>query len=43
MFAKVLGTEMSLYVQITYGLVQSDALAYRTYHEFERPYCDYLR
>ena len=43
MFAKALGTEMSLYVQITYGLIQSDALAYRTYHEFEGPYCDYLR
>ncbi|XP_030961753.1 UDP-glycosyltransferase 79B2-like [Quercus lobata] len=34
---------MSLYVQITYGLIQNDALAYRTYHEFEGPYCDYLR
>ncbi|KAK7817044.1 UDP-glycosyltransferase 79B6 [Quercus suber] len=42
-FAKALGTKMSLYVQITYGLIQSDALSYRTYHEFEGPYCDYLR
>ncbi|XP_030966894.1 UDP-glycosyltransferase 79B9-like [Quercus lobata] len=42
-FAKALGTEMSLYVRITYGLIWSDALAYRTYHEFEGPYCDYLK
>nr|ANJ03602.1 UDP-Glycosyltransferase [Castanea sativa] len=41
--AKPHGTEMSLYVRITYGLIRSDAVALRTYHEFEGPYCDYLR
>ncbi|KAM4110717.1 hypothetical protein ACJW30_05G013100 [Castanea mollissima] len=42
-YAKPHGADMSLYVRITYGLIRSDALAFRTYNEFEGPYCDYLR
>ena len=41
--AKDLGTGMSIYVRITSSMIWSDAMAFRTYHEVEGPYCDYLR
>ena len=41
--ANDLGTGMSIYVRITSSMIWSDAMAFRTYHEVEGPYCDYLR
>uniref|UniRef100_A0A7N2LFR1 Uncharacterized protein n=1 Tax=Quercus lobata TaxID=97700 RepID=A0A7N2LFR1_QUELO len=41
--AKDLGTGMSIYVRITSSVIWSDAMALRTNHEVEEPYCDYLR
>ncbi|XP_030966899.1 UDP-glycosyltransferase 79B2-like [Quercus lobata] len=41
--AEDLGTGMSIYVRITSSMIWSDAMAFRTYHEVEGPYCDYLR
>ena len=37
------GTGMSFYFLIISSIIGSDAIALRTYHEVERPYCDYLR
>ncbi|GMY19382.1 UDP-glycosyltransferase 79B9-like [Fagus crenata] len=36
-------TGMSFYVRLTSSMTGSDAIALRTYHEVEGPYCEYLR
>ncbi|KAM3694196.1 hypothetical protein ACB098_07G039700 [Castanea mollissima] len=43
MFIKDHGDGVSPFVRITSGMIRSDAIALRTYHEVEGPYCDYLR
>ncbi|XP_065624220.1 cyanidin 3-O-galactoside 2''-O-xylosyltransferase FGGT1, partial [Quercus suber] len=37
------GTGVPMYFRITSSIKESDAVAFRTYHEVEGPYCDYLR
>lgn len=38
-----LGTGTSFYFRICSSMIGSDAIALRTYHEVEGPYCDYIR
>ena len=37
------GTGVPMYFRITSSIKESDKVAFRTYHEVEGPYCDYLR
>ena len=37
------GTRVPMYFRITSSIKESDAVAFRTYHKVEGPYCDYLR